>query len=331
MDYANDRWNREADAGLRKIRHLLAGSRVPLIVASLCLFLGLGGLAAIVIRSFSPEEKPESFFDPFSDSEEYAFFDAQLVSDKFAYSEFLGFEGNHYHFVVDPNGRVAVAELSDEVFEEDLQEIFFYSYNETESVPTPVRIAGIPKKIPTDLLALCEEAFWEIWGESIEETPDEPAREWFGTWYLDCSTSPVKDRIRILAYVTAALLSVGVILAAVRVPRLLRAQRVMQSVAASHTNDAACSQIAEPGTLFFPITGTFLTRDYLVTTKDNTLQITPLSSVGSWSVRWLEESSTRFGKRGLFGERPEDGTTICTAVTAGTRGRIELKKILDEL
>lgn len=249
----------------------------------LLLAIAMGIAYFIVGNSQGPEPV---FYDPTSDSTDYAYIDVQILTDYFAYYEENGSIKEKYYFVLDNNSDPFIVRLTDDQFK-DLKVIYDFSYSDSTDAPDPIRIAGIPRTIDDELRDMAIPSFNEIWDD--EYVTKDNFESWLGKTYLDAAQSPVARSQNLILTAGILFTVLGILVICLSRPAYSKQKKRLKSLSDTPEMQEAYAQIARPTCVSYPEAPLFLTDDYVVGFS-NTIQIVPLSE-----IRWVYSAQIQSG------------------------------------
>lgn len=249
----------------------------------LILAIAMGVAYFIIGNSNGPDP---IFYDPTSDSTDYAYIDVQILTDYFAYYEENGSIKEKYYFVLDSNSDPFIVRLTDAQFK-DLKEIYDFSYSDSTDAPDPVRISGMPQTIDSDLRNMAIPSFNEIWDDDYVN--QENFEAWLGKTYLDAAQSPVARAQNLTLVAGIILAACSLIVICLSWPAYSKQKKRLKSLPITPETQEVYAQIAKSTCVPYPEAPLYLTDDYVVGFSD-TIQIVPLSE-----IRWVYSAQVQSG------------------------------------
>ena len=302
--------DQEALMGKERIQKSLRPKKGSLFVGIAFAVLTLAMIIAYVITGLSQAADPV-FYDPTTGDTDYAYLDAQLLTECFAYSEENGTITANFYFVVDTNSDPFIVQLSDEQFA-SLEALLDYTYSEEDTeVPDPVRLTGIPRSLDSELRAMAIPSFNQIWnGEYVTE---DNMDGYLGVTYLDCTGDPIREAqsaLLVFAVFFGIFAAIFLITAGSHF-RLLKKQ--IQSMPSDAEAQEVYAQAARPTCLSYPDVPLFLTEDYVIGFSDG-IQIVPLAD-----IRWIYPLETAKGRHRFHAVFVDTGHSFCVATLPFSR------------
>ncbi len=179
---------------------------VSMMAGVILLIFGLWNLANYFGEAAEAQNKEVPWFDLYSESDELQGLEFMLISDAFAEYTYGNSQG--FYVVFDEEMYAYIICMEQERLEKEFQEIYDYTFTDTEIMPELGYLEGYAVEIDEELEEYAIEYFNEFWGEEVLDETN--FYDYMGAYYLDTTIEPEAQNTSIVTEVVS--ITLGLIL-----------------------------------------------------------------------------------------------------------------------